>query len=1076
MMRKEYVFIKKGMDRHKLLRLVLQTGIFVICACISATTVYASYDSSEATQQGVTVTGTVTDEQGLSLPGVNVLEKGTGNGTITNAEGLYTITVEPGATLVISYVGMQTQEIEVGNQTTINIVLSEMAIGMDEVVVIGYGQQSRRTITTAISRVSSDKIEGVPVESVAQALQGKVAGVRIYQSDGGEPGSDATIRIRGGSSINRSNEPLILVDGLPRGLSDINPNDIESVQVLKDASSTAIYGARASNGVILVTTKKGKLGKAEIGFQATVGTATPWKELDLIGSEDFLNLAREALTRSRYPQKLDQAGPAGIGNTESSPWSPRYLQPGQEVPEGWLSMTDPVNPGETIIFQDNDFQDLAYQSGLQQNYYLSANGGSEKIRYSAGVGYTNNEGIGISTRWNRFSGRANVDFHLRDNLVLSTLMDHSSGYSDFYTEQHHMFGRSMWLVPTARVYMDDGSYALGNNASYTVPMWYNDVNVVDRYEYRTHLGSSLNWEIIEGLEAVVTGDYYTFSSTFETFYKANPYAGSRETTFAYDQNKRIQVEGFITYNKTFSDQHHLNVVLGASELYWQHLDTNMEAFGGSTDKIMTLNAAPEKVEAFTYRTEELLIGYFGRINYDFRNKYLLGLSLRRDVSSRFAPENQVGYFPGVSAGWIVSEESFLNDNNLISTLKLRGSWGQTGNNSVGLYDAMGIYSVGRNYGGVAGAFPTAMPNFTLGWETTTQWNVGFDLGLLGTDRIRLLFDYYNKITDDLIFNTPLPNTSGFSSIITNIGSVKFYGFDIEANARVIEGADFSWDMDFNIAFNKNEVLELPDNGVPKNRIGGIYNPDGESFGGIAEGEPMYSTIGYTSVGILDTQEEADNANWDSQARGVDPITGETTKGKKFPGDMEWLDKDGDGVIDVYDQDVLGYLVPNTTGGLANNFRYKNLQLHIFTDYALGHTIMDATIRRGDANAIGGAAVPTTAMLDSWKQEGDAAAGVSMPRFMYHDAQHQKNIHRDNDRAAYRADYLCIREIMLSYNLPSKITSKIRLQSAQVYIQGQNLYYFTEYPGLNPEQLAGNNYGDGLYTIPRKILLGIKLGF
>jgi len=306
---------------------------------------------------------------------------------------------------------------------------------------------------------------------------------------------------------------LVLVDGVPRELSDINPNDIESVEVLKDASSTAIYGARASNGVVLVTTKKGKLGKADINFQATMGTAAPWKKLDLMGAEDYLNYAREALTRSRYPQKLGQAGPAGIGNTASSPWSPRYLQPGQQVPDGWLSMTDPVDPNETIIFQDNDFQDLAYQAGLQQNYYLSANGGSEKIRYSAGVGYTNNEGIGISTSWNRFSGRANVDFHLRDNLVLSTLMDHSSGYSDYYTNQRNMFARSMWLVPTARVYMDDGSLSLGNNATYTVPMWYNDVNVVDRYEYRTHIGSALNWEIIDGLEAVVKGDYYMFSST-----------------------------------------------------------------------------------------------------------------------------------------------------------------------------------------------------------------------------------------------------------------------------------------------------------------------------------------------------------------------------------------------------------------------------------------------------------------------------------------------------------------------------------------------------------------------------------
>lgn len=1032
-------------------------------------------------QQTVTVSGTVTDAQGQPLPGATVLEEGTTNGTVTNNNGVFTINVPENATLSISFVGMSTQRVPVNSRTQINIRMEEESIGLDEVVAIGYGTQSRRTITTSITRVSNEKIEDVAVSSISTALQGKAAGVRVYQSEGGMPGSDATIRIRGGSSINRSNNPLIIIDGLPRTLNDININDIESIDILKDASSTAIYGARASNGVVLITTKKGKRGKAEINFNTSVGISSPWKYMDLVSGEDYLRLTREALSRTRPNQRRflwEQGRGAGIGNDENSPWSTRYLQEGESIPEGYKSMIDPVDPSKTIIFQDNDFQRLALGNGLEQSYYLSANGGSDKILYAAGIGYSNIEGISIGTNWERFSALVNVDFNLTEKLQLKTNVNHTTGHTNTWPSQHAMFSRSLWMTPTARVYMEDGSLGPGLNDTYTNPLWYNDVHKNDSFNYKTQLGMSLLWNIFKGLEARANIDYFLANSTNEHFLKANVYNSARPATFNYGQNKNTQFEGVLTYNNTFLKNHNVNIVAGGSLITYEDLNTEAEAQGGSTDKIQTLNAAPEKLEAYTYRTDEALLGYFARLTYDYNKKYLASLSLRRDASSRFAKENRVGYFPGISFGWIASEEEFLK-NSLTNTVKLRTSWGQTGNNSVGLYDAWGRYGVGNNYGNEAGVFPTSMPNFTLGWETTNQLDIGIDLGIFENDKILFIADYYTKTTNNLLFNTPLPNTSGYSSILNNVGSVKYYGWDFELRANVIENSSFNWDLDFNISFNKNEVLSLPDNGMPQNRIGGVYNPEtGVGVGGIAEGESLGQIIGFKADFIIDNWEQANNAHFDALATGYNPEDGTTQLGRKIPGDMEWVDKDGNDRIDVYDQFVLGYQIPTTLGGFTNTINYKNFDFKIFMDYAIGHSINDQVIRRADANALDGISRPTTNVFDAWKQEGDVASGkAKMPRYDYHDASQQRNIHRQTyatSTTTYRADFLSIREVKLGYNAPQSVSSKLGINNLYIYISGQNLYYFTKYPGFVPEFEGVDNHRDGNYPIPRKINLGLKI--
>lgn len=1029
--------------------------------------------------QDIKITGSVQSKEGIPIPGANIIQKGTKNGVMTDFDGNYSITVPPNSILVASYVGMKTEEIPVNNRNVINISLSPDINQLEELVVIGYGKQSRKTITTAISKVGADLIENVPVTSVSNALQGKLAGVRIYQSDGGQPGSDASIRIRGGASINKSNAPLVIIDGMQRSLNDINPNDIETVQVLKDASSTAIYGARASNGVVLVTTKSGKYGEAQITFNANTGYATPWKTMDMVGAKDYLRLVREAANRSKFRKNLDETYGWGTGNGSGSPFSTRYLQDGESIPEGYYSMIDPLDSSKTLIFQDNDFQDLTYNPGLEQKYDLSANGGSEKIKYFASLGYSDIEGTAIGTFYNRFNGRANVDFVLNENFTLSTRMDHSSSKSNSYPDQQDIFNRSIWLAPTAKVRLEDGAYAAGHNRTFTNPLWYNDVNKTTAYDYRTGVGASLTWGILEGLEAEISGDYYLRNRTFERFEKANVYRTNRNAIFNYTQNKRYQFEGVLTYNKDLGENHHINAVAGFSTLTFDDLDSRSQAEGANSDLIMTLNAAPLKLDASSDRGGEALLGIFSRVNYNFKEKYLLGLSLRRDASSLFAKENRVGYFPAASAGWVISEEQFMQNLALIKHLKLRASLGQTGNNAVNRYAYAGIYQPGYNYNGIAGFFPSEMPNQSLRWETTTQWDIGLDFGLFTGDRVNILFDYYNKVTSDLLFNVPLPNESGFNNIDQNIGKVKFYGYEIEVNADVINNTSFKWNAYFNLGYNMNRVLELPDNGVEKNRIGGIYNPDGGSVGGIAEGERLYSVTGYLSDHIIDTWEEAENANWDSEASGWSPLDEKSKKGRKIPGDMEWVDINGDGIIDEYDKVVLGYTVPTTTGGFGNTFTYGNFELNIFMDFALGHSIPDEVIRRSYGNLISGETTPLKEGVNKfWTEEGDIAAGnASLPRFDIMDNKQQSNYVRPSDMNVYKGDYLSLREMRLGYKVPAAIISKLKVSSLRFTLSGQNLHYFTEYPGWTPEYSSnGGNYKDNTYPVPRKIMLGINLGF
>ncbi len=1031
----------------------------------------------DGVKQPQIITGTVTDQKGYSMIGVTIMVKGTTQGTITDAQGMYSISNVPeNGVLVFSFVGMRSQEVVVGNQTTINIMMEEALIRIDEVVAIGYGTQSRRYVSASVSNIQSELIEDRPVSNVLSAIQGKVAGVNIY-SQNFNPGATPKIIIRGGSSIDYSNDPLIIVDGVPRSLSDLNPNDIESINVLKDAASTSIYGSRASNGVVLINTKAGKLRKApEITFRSELSFQKHHKGYPLTSAEEMINLVRTNIVGTQYEQNIYRDGPASHVNGENSIYTTRWLNVGETIPPGWKSMDDPIFPGKTLIYQENDPNEILFDLGLWQNYHLGINGGSENIRYAASIGYTDDNGVVLETGYKRLTAASNIDIHITDKLIFNSIIDYTNTNSPTEPEWRQSVSRQRLMAPTIRLRYEDGSPVPGFNSGATWPYFWRETRDYHEYRNKIALNESLIFEPIEGLK--LKGNYSYYRSDFENEYFeiSNYFRKNRQAYVTQNLDEVMQFEGIASYTRTFIDKHDLSLMLGFSDLFMKNRNLYLNADGGSTDIIPTLNAAPNKNDASSFKTEESLIGIFGRVGYIYNKKYLFQGSLRRDGSSKFGRNNKWAYFPSFSAGWILSEEPFLKSINSISNLKLRTSYGVTGNNAIGIYTAQGEYQAVK-YAGNMAIIPTVMANQNLAWERTKQFDLGFDLGFLN-ERFSLLFDYYTKITDNLLFNKPLPNTSGFSSITTNIGKVKFYGIDLDINANIIGNNNLRWDVWFIYNLNKNVVLELPDNDREKNRIGGYSTPTGDDFGGIAEGESLYSIIGYKVDYIIDNQDQADNALYDNLAQGISKDgTLTKIKGRKFPGDYEWVDRDGNGIINEYDQFVVGYSMPHTTGGFGNTLTWKRFMVDIFFDYAIGHSVMDDYWANLNMNGFNTRARPTKYMItDSWQKEGDAATAF-LPAFYNQDPAHQKNLDRPNDRRCWKLDYLCLREIKLSYDVPVNWIRKVGLNKINIYVTGNTLLYFTKdihAKEVNPEWGATSNQNDNTgYPPIRKFNFGFK---
>lgn len=1033
------------------------------------------------------ITGTVKDRSGETLPGVSVKLKGTSIGANTNTTGSYSIPVSDGnGVLIFSFIGMQNQEVEISGRKVIDVTLLASLESLQEVVVIGYGSQSRETITTSVSKLDTKVLANVPFSNVASALQGTLSGVRV-QTTSGMPGSGPRIIIRGGTSINNPDGagPLYVVDGVIRSnINTIDQSDVESLQVLKDAAATSIYGARASNGVVIITTKSGKSGKAVIDYKYDLTISDNVEEYDLLSARDYIQFQRLGIYRSatwgNKPAQLailSSASSAGTGNdlTKNTAYTTQYLnaQNQHKLNEGWQSMPDPIDPTKTIIFDDFDFQNNIYRTGISGNHSISASGGTDKGSFSAGLGYLNNDGIVITTNFKRLNGHINGDFNIKDNLKVFGRLIYSNSQDNNPTSEA-TFGRSIGLPPTAKYKFEDGTLAPGASSSLGNSEYL--LNTVDRRNVGDDLTVAFGaqWKILPGLTFdpqvslwQVTGDARSFQRAF--WNGPLSYVTTRTASSSNSKSLQKQADGVFTYIKSLKDDHNIEAKAGFS--YYSTFSSSLSGNGrdAATDLIPTLNASALPVSISSAESEQLIFGYFGRINYDFKQKYLLSVNARYDGASNLGEAYKWGLFPGISLGWNVHKERFWSGlpENLLK-LKLRASYGVNGNISgLGPYTAQGQYNVGVRYGGSAAVQNTVIANSELQWEQSKTLDFGLDLGVFN-NRVNVVFDVYRRVTDNLLASLSMPHSTGFSSTLTNAGSLENKGVELELNTRIMPGtSNFQWDLGFNVAKVSNKILKLPYNGIKNNRIGGVEVWDSKTNsyvwkGGLQEGGTMGDYYTYNMLGVYATDAEAANAPLDN----LTPIADK----KVYGGDAIIADLDGNKILDTRDQVYAGNMYPKWTGGFSNSFSYKNMGLYIRTDFTAGQTVFNYTNLTMIAQLQGDNGL-SKELLQSWQKPGDVS---ELPVFVYADQQVRNKLYRGaagTTRFYEKGDFLAIRELTFTYDVPKALLQKAKISALRFNVTGHNLHYFTKYSGLNPEYGGQDN---GRYPIPRNIIFGLNV--
>lgn len=1039
-----------------------------------------------------TITGTVTGADGTPLPGVSIVVKGTTVGTLTDISGNYSLSIPSDAkTLLFTFIGMEAKEVVIGNSKVYNVNLSESLVGLEEVVVIGYGKQSREVLTTSISKLDTKVLANVPYSNIGSALQGNISGLRV-QSTSGQPGATPRIILRGGTSINNpdGSTPLYVIDGvLKDNMNDINPEDIESIQVLKDAAATSIYGARASNGVVILVTKSGKSGKTQFSYGYNLSISNVGKLYELAAPRDFVKFMRLGIAASgvKTPSTLaflTQANAGGTGNdlTNNTAFNLMYLspdneflldRPADEFGSKWETMADPLDESKTLIFKGTDFQKTVFRTGLTHNHTFSASGGTDKATFNVGLGYLNSEGIAINTDYKRFTVNLNGDIKLRDNVtVFGRLMYANSGNSQV-PNVGVVFKNNINTAQTSKYSFEDGTLAPGRLFTNGSPAYYiSRYNSTNNYDNLT-LVFGTHWEILPGFSfdpqvslATVGG----YSRSFLKSYLDGPTTNNTTRTASGSRSKSVQeqADAVFSYVKSVNNLHNFEAKLGFS--YYDVVSSGLSATGNkaATDLIPTLNASATPVSVNGSESEQLMYGYFGRINYDYNKKYLLSVNARYDGASNLGLSNKWGFFPGVSIGWNVNRENFwsMMPENMVK-LKLRGSYGVNGNISgLGPYQAQGTYAVGSKYYSIAGIQNTVLANADLQWERSRTIDVGMDLGLFN-ERINIIFDAFRRVTDNLLTNMSLPPTTGFSSILTNLGSLENKGVEIELNSSLLSPAsDFHWDFGFNASYVKVKILELPYNGIENNRIGGEYVYDTKKgdyawLGGLQEGGRMGDMYAYKQLSIYATDADA-------AAGPKDNVITATDK-SKHGGDVNWLDVDGNNIIETTDRVYMGNPYPKWTGGITNSFGYKNINFIVRMDYTTGHMIYNETRARVLGNFSGQNAI-SNEVLQSWQKQGDI---TEVPRYYWADQNQQRNLYRGNSRYYEPGDFLCLREMTLAYNLPTNIVQKLKVSDIRLNLTGNNLHYFTKFNGLNPEEGGTDN---GRYPNPRNIILGVNVTF
>ena len=991
---------------------------------------------SLAQDGNVTVSGIVEDSAG-PLPGVNVIVKGTTKGVTTDFDGRYVLEDVPtGSVLVFSYLSFKTKEIPLDSRTEINVTMESDTQSLEDVVVVGYGTQNRSEVTGAISSIDSEEIASVPVTTADQALQGRAPGVNVVNS--GAPGNSPVISIRGLGTPN-NNTPLYVIDGIiSSGMGDLNPNDIENIQVLKDAATTAVYGSKGSNGVVLITTKKGRGSqKASLSFDAYSGVNFVTSRYDLLNTQQYIQYLGE------------------IGATPPRVSDPQYAD---------------------FINNDTDWQDEIFRTGLMQSYNVALSGGNENSNYRFSGGYLGQEGAIIETEYERFNFRANSNFTFGNLTIGETL-----GVSfDEQNPERDSGGRSIIehaikIAPYLPVYNPDNlggfqgpsSSIDGTDAENPVRVQTlgnasnRSVNIIGSLFAEYEFFDKVTFKSQVGL------DYSNFKNTNfipsysddETATNSTPYAQITKNTGIYQS---LTYTNSLTYKDSFLENHNIEFLLLSEQQTIKNESINASSRNNVSDKVEQLSL--EGADLGSSSSKYVRIGYLGRLNYNYDKKYLLAFSLRRDASSRFGESNRWGWFTSVSGGWNLGRESFM-DGSIFNNLKLRGSWGTTGNDNIGDYRYSSnlltdfIYPIAGNP--EQGTTLNGLGNADLKWEETEMRNIGLDVGI-NNNQFTLSIEYYNNKSDDVLIDRPLAYSLGFNDpvITENVGSVKTHGLEANLGYNHYDG-DFTWSANLNLGTSKNEVVSL---GGVESISGG--NVEGEDVSRISVGEPLFYFYGYKTDGIYQTQEEIDAV-----------LTANPDQVAIQPGDVRYVDLNNDGQINSDDKMKIGNPYPDFTFGFNFSANYKNFDLNLFVNGSIGNDVFNTNIY--DLEGMTRPFNAGTEVLNRWTGPGTSN---SIPRAL----GATQNTYA-SDRYVEDGSYTRLRNLVIGYSFPSEFFND-KFSKFRVYLSGQNLLTLTDYSGLDPEigRISLNNgaardnfelgVDRGNYPQPKSVQIGVQVAF
>jgi len=961
----------------------------------------------------IKVSGKVTDNEGLPLPNATILVKGNTTGVVTQVDGSYSITVQSSSSILeFSFIGYSKQQFTVGSRTVINVVLKPDATSLKELVVVGYAVEQKALLTGAVGVVNSEAMNKIPLATLDGVLQGQTSGLQVTQNSG-TPGGAMSVRIRGVSSVSGSNQPLYVIDGIPvttgdyaqvgyegqgtNALSDINPSDIESITVLKDAAAASIYGARATNGVVVITTKRGKAQKSTISVNLSHGVQQVSKKLKMLDAREWMEYRNDLAGTQLYSQsQMDN------------------------------------------IAVNTNWQDEIFRTAPTTKVELSAAGGNEKTKFYISGDYFQQDGILKGTDYSRLNSRLNLDHSLTDKVSIGASLGISYAKTDRVEGDQSLHGVLPNGISTPAiypVYNADGSYNQSGPYSNAISIVNGATN--QNFSFRTIGNTFLNYNIIPGL-------------TFSTKWGID-FLNFREHAFEYNtvQGQKYNGLGFEAYNNVMNTvsnntlkyhrsikKHDFDLLAGYSFEKKQNRYSYTRAQDYPDENLQYTVSAATIVQSYANALDEGTESFFGRLNYNYDNKYIASFSGRDDASSKFGPSNRWGFFPSGSLAWRIGEEKWLRLPKQINELKIRTSYGLTGNDDITPFSYKALYGVTK-YDGKSGYYPTNIPNPDLKWETTAQFDVGLDLSLFN-NRITLAVDYYNKQTKDLLLDRPLAESSGYSTITENIGRVENKGFEFSLSTVNLDG-NFKWNTMFNLSTNRNKVLELYNN-TPIDDIGRGSNR-------VMVGQP---------IGVFYTYK------W----LGIDPSTG----------DCVYADLNKNGRIDAGDRTVVGNPQPDFIGGITNSFSYKGFDLSVFLQFSYGNDVFNGS--RLYLESLTGGDNQLESVTRRWKNVGDI---TDIPRATS-DATATANNRRASSRFIEDGSYLRIKNVNLGYSFKKEWIKKMKLESLRLYVTAENLYTFTRYSGMDPEvNYAGNDntiIGVDFFTYPqaRSYNFGVNIKF